>query len=128
MGRSPSGVATGVSGAELVVGDLVFSTDDRGVVVVPIAQVNRAPVHDHQVMRVSLEGGAVLEVSAPHPTADGRSFGELSPGARLDGRLVLAAELVPYSYEFTYDILPASSTGTYYAAGALIGSTLTRTR
>lgn len=114
--------------AELRVGDLVNSTDERGVVVVPIAQVNRAPVHHHQAMRVLLEGGSVLEVSARHPTADGRTFGELSPGTRLDGRLVVAAELVPYSHELTYDILPASSPATYYAAGALIGSTLTRAR
>jgi hypothetical protein len=31
---------------------------------------------------------------------------------------------VPYEHPFTYDILPASSTGTYIAGGKLIGSTL----
>jgi hypothetical protein len=34
--------------------------------------------------------------------------------------------VIPYEHAFTYDILPASETGTYYAAGALIGSTLKR--
>jgi hypothetical protein len=37
---------------------------------------------------------------------------------------VASAELVPYGYDATYDVLPASSTGTYFVAGALIGSTL----
>ena len=33
-------------------------------------------------------------------------------------------ETVPYSYTETYDILPASARGAYFAAGMLIGSTL----
>jgi hypothetical protein len=37
---------------------------------------------------------------------------------------VMAARLVPYTHEATYDILPGSSTGAYFAAGALVGSTL----
>jgi hypothetical protein len=44
----------------------------------------------------------------------------LAAGCRAPG----TAELVPYAYDAAYDILPASSTGTYSAAGALIGSTL----
>ena len=44
--------------------------------------------------------------------------------ARLDGIRVVSAELVPYTHSHTYDILPASDTGAYYAGGVLIGSTL----
>ena len=33
-------------------------------------------------------------------------------------------EVVPYAHDFTYDILPASDSGTYFAGGALVGSTL----
>jgi hypothetical protein len=33
-------------------------------------------------------------------------------------------EIVPYGHPYTYDILPASKSGTYFAAGVLIGSTL----
>jgi hypothetical protein len=33
-------------------------------------------------------------------------------------------KLVPYDGKATYDILPATSTGFYFAGGALIGSTL----
>jgi hypothetical protein len=76
-------------------------------------------------VRVELEDGSVLEISPGHPTADGRHFSELAAGARLDDtHVVVSAELIPYRFQRTYDVLPASSTGTYFAAGALIGSTL----
>jgi hypothetical protein len=110
--------------AELRVGDLVYSADDGALVAVPVAAVHHRFVDDHRVVRVSLETGRVLEISPGHPTADGRFFGDLRAGDRLDGVLVLSAELVPYLHDATYDILPASDTGTYVAGGALIGSTL----
>lgn len=111
--------------ASLRVGDWVYSVDHDAVVAVPLVRVNRTPVFAHHVMRVVLEGGATLEVSPGHPTADGRSFGELTRGALLDGQhRIVSVKLVPYTRNATYDILPASNTGTYFAAGALIGSTL----
>jgi hypothetical protein len=112
--------------AELRVGDLVYSVDHEAVVAVPVLRVNRAPVHDHHVVRVSLENGHVLSISAPHPTADGRTFGDLRAGDMLDGAIITRVEVVPYQHPFTYDILPASGSGTYYAGGARIGSTLPR--
>jgi hypothetical protein len=112
--------------ADLRPGDLVYSVEGDAVVAVPIARVNRAPVSEHHVVRVSLASGAVLEISAPHPTADGRTFGDLRAGGALDGVAIVSVEIVPYAHPFTYDILPASSTGAYYAAGALIGTTLPR--
>lgn len=76
-------------------------------------------------MRIMLANGAVLEVSPGHPTADGRIFGDLKAGSHLDSQHeIVSAELVPYQHDATYDVLPSSSTGTYFAAGALIGSTL----
>jgi Hint domain len=111
--------------ADLRVGDLVYSVDHDAVVAVPLLQVGHTRVHAHHVMRVVLDDGRVLEVSPGHPTADGRTFGELRAGSLLDSQhRVVSAELVPYRYAATYDILPASSTGAYFAAGALIGSTL----
>jgi hypothetical protein len=106
------------------VGDLVYSVEHDAVVAVPILRVNRAPVHDHHVMRVRLATGAVLEISPQHPTAEGGKFGDLHAGGTLDGKAIVSAELVPYAHPFTYDILPASDTHTYYAGGALIGTTL----
>ena len=81
-------------------------------------------MHDHHVVRVQLATGALLEVSPRHPTADGRTFGDLRAGDALDRIRVVSAEVIPYAHPFTYDILPASETHTYYAAGALIGTTL----
>jgi hypothetical protein len=67
----------------------------------------------------------VLEISAGHPTADGRSFADLRAGADLGGLHVEnVVHAAPYTYSFTHDILPDSSSGAYFAAGALIGSTL----
>ena len=74
--------------------------------------------------RVVLSSGAVLEISEAHPTADGRTFGELAAGDRLGPEAVAAVESVPYRFSETFDILPASDSGTYFAEGALIGSTL----
>jgi hypothetical protein len=111
--------------AELRPGDLVYSVEDRAIVSVPLLRVGSTRVSAHHVVRVELDDGRVLEVSPGHPTADGRHFADLRAGTPLDDQhIVVGAELVPYRYERTYDILPASSTGVYFAAGALIGSTL----
>jgi hypothetical protein len=86
--------------------------------------INRVSVSEHRVMRVRLDNGSVLEISELHPTADGRTFAGLSTGTLLDGKAVVSIEIVPYTHSFTYDILPDSETGAYFAGGALIGSTL----
>lgn len=75
-------------------------------------------------MRVTTSDGRTLEISAPHPTPDGRTFGDLQVGARLDGLLIQSVEVIGYAHDFTYDILPGSETGTDFAAGMQIGSTL----
>lgn len=110
--------------ADLREGDLVYSLSHGKMVAVPVTRANRVEAPNHQVVRVTLASGSVLEISPKHPTADGRLFGELRAGDRLDGVFVVAAELVPYSRSHTYDILPASDTGTYWAGGVLIASTL----
>ncbi|MCA9517257.1 MAG: hypothetical protein KC635_20095, partial [Myxococcales bacterium] len=61
--------------ASLRPGDLVYSVDDGAIVAVPLARVGQTPVSAHHVVRVVLDGGAVLEISPGHPTADGRTFG-----------------------------------------------------
>jgi hypothetical protein len=77
------------------------------------------------VLRITLTDGAVIEVSPGHPLASGEPLSSLSVGSELDEQhRVLSIELVPYAPDRTYDILPGSSTGTYFAAGALLGSTL----
>lgn len=110
---------------DLVEGDLVYSVDGAAIVPVPVIAVRRSIVReDHVVMRVTLDNGAVIEMSPRHPTADGRRFGDLAAGGVLDGHRIVAAQLVPYGRPATYDILPGSDTGSYFAAGARVGSTL----
>jgi hypothetical protein len=111
--------------AELRVGDLVYSVDRAAIRVVPVVRVGSTPVSGHHVMRLVLADGVVLEIRPGHPTADGRLFSELKAGAKLDEQhVIVSAEIIPYRHERTYDILPQSSSGAYFAGGALIGSTL----
>jgi hypothetical protein len=92
--------------------------------VVPVVSTNQVRVHDHQIVRVTLDSGQVIEMSPRHPTADARRFKHLEVGDALFGATVLERELVAYDQPFTYDILPNSDTGAYFAGGALVGSTL----
>jgi hypothetical protein len=111
--------------ASLREGELVYSVDRGRIVAVPVLRTRRMAVTSHHVVvRASLANGSVLEISAPHPTADGRRFGELRAGDQLGGLGVVEIEIVPYGHAFTYDILPASDSGAYFAEGALVGSTL----
>ena len=113
--------------ASLKVGDLIYSVDRGRIVVVPIVRTKRTPVAAHSVVRVTLSSGSVLEISARHPTADGHTFGDLAAGQALDGVNIASARIVPYLHDATYDILPSSDSGAYFAGGALIGSTLAPT-
>jgi hypothetical protein len=111
--------------ADLKVGDLVYSIDRGSLAIVPIKLVHREPVTGaHRMVELRLAHGAPLRISPNHPTADGRRLGDLAAGDLVDGVRVLAARLVDYDQPFTYDILTASDSGTYFAGGALIGSTL----
>jgi hypothetical protein len=110
--------------ADLRLGDLVYSVDRGEVAIVPIARVNRQAVAHHTMARVTLTSGDVIELSEGHPTADGRAFDTFGPDDQLGDAVILAVETVPYEEPFTYDILPASDTGTYFVPGAWLGSTL----
>ncbi len=110
--------------AALSPGDWVYSVDDGAVVAVPILRVAQTEVTDHVVVRLRLDGGDELFLSPGHPLAEGGFVGELRAGDALGEREVLEAALVPYEHPSTHDILPASSSGAYFAAGALMGSSL----
>lgn len=83
----------------------------------------RAPV-GHKVVHIQLSDGRELYVSPGHKVADGRKAGELRGGDTLQGASVLSANLIPYTEEYTYDILPKGDTGMYFADGILLQSTL----
>lgn len=81
-----------------------------------------API-GHEVVQLMLADGRTVMASPGHPTADGRRIGDLLPGDALDGSRVVSSILIPYS-SATYDLLPSGPTGTYFADGVLLGSTL----
>ena len=80
----------------------------------------------HQMVHVVLADGRELRASPGHPAADGRVLGSLAAGDVLDGSRIVRWELVPYAGDRTYDLLPAGPTGTYWADGIPLASTLTK--
>ena len=110
----------------LKVGDLVWSVNDEGEKVSTTIQlVTKVPVPSgHLLVNVTLADGRKISASPGHPTADGRRFGDLQSGDYLDGSQITQVEVSPSNQPDTFDLLPSSSTGFYWANGVLIGSTL----
>ena len=106
---------------DIMVRDFVITDDGKSV---RVKKIDSTKVKNHNILRVQLNDSTILEVSPGHPTADGRKFKDLKIGDLLDRRLIVEVKTVPYKYSHTYDILPDSETGHYYANGVLIGSTL----
>jgi hypothetical protein len=91
----------------------------------PIMEVGSTAVPPgHMMVHVRLADGRELLASPGHRTGDGRALGTLATGDSVDGSTVTVWELVPYGGERTYDLLPAGPTGTYWADGILLSSTL----
>ena len=111
---------------DLRVGDVVWTTDLAGARrAAPLVEIGNTPVPaTHQVVRLALADGHTVLVSPGHPTVDGRRVGDLAAGETLDGARIVSVERVAYTGGATYDILPAGSTGGYWANGVLLGSTL----
>jgi hypothetical protein len=110
--------------ADIRQGDLVLSVHEGQVRAVPVRATHRKTVSAHHAVRLRFENGRTVLISADHPLADGGFVVQLRAGDLVHGQRVVAADVVPYPFDATYDILPASDTGTYFAAGALVGSTL----
>jgi hypothetical protein len=79
---------------------------------------------DHKMMHIVLIDSRELFASLSHQLADGRPLGSISAGDLVEGSKVIVAEEVPYKGGYTYDILPSGETGTYWANGVLLRSTL----
>jgi len=75
---------------------------------------------------VELSDTRTITASQNHPTADNKALGNYKVGDTLDGAQVTSIEYLPYIEDATYDILPAGSTGLYWADGILLKSTLTK--
>jgi hypothetical protein len=106
----------------------VWTADRSGRrVAVTVVEVGSTQVPaGHLMVHVVLADGRELLASPGHKTADGRALGFLAAGDALDGSTIKLWELVPYAGDRTYDLLPAGPTGTYWANGVLLSSTLSQ--
>jgi hypothetical protein len=112
---------------QLQKGMTVWTVDSTGKraagVIIEVATTPVPPTFP--VARVGLADGRTLTASAGHPTAEGRVLGDYQPGDTLDGALVVLVEHLAYDGGATYDILPAGTTGVYWANGIQLKSTIT---
>ena len=104
----------------------VWTTDELGRRVVGrVLTVGSTPVPTtHRVVHLVLSDGRTVDVFPGHPLPDGRLLGDLRPGDEVDGATVASAALVSYDGGATFDLLPSGPTGTYWANGILLGSSL----
>jgi hypothetical protein len=111
---------------DLKLGDVVWTATASGsrLAARVIATGSVAFPLGHDAIRLELSDGRSVTASAGHPTADGRSVGELRAGDQLDGATVVAATPVHPADGATYDLLLSGPTGRYWADGVLLGSTL----
>jgi len=107
-------------------GMLVWTASADGTrIAVRVLEVGSTQVPaGHRMVHLVLADGRELLASPGHRTADGRPLGSLATGDALDGSTITHWELVPYGGDRTYDLLPAGPTGSYWANGVLLSSTL----
>jgi hypothetical protein len=109
----------------LRVGMPVWTTDLRGRRIIgAVVETGHmeAPL-GHEIVRMTFADGRTLLASPGHPTVDGRTLADLMPGDRYDGTVVVSTTLVGYAGA-TWDLLPSGPTGTYFANGVPLASTL----
>ncbi|MDD1668831.1 MAG: Hint domain-containing protein [Methanomicrobiales archaeon] len=107
-------------------GMFVITADRNGAWrAAPVLQADKTPVSPgHRIVRLRLSDGRELSASPGHPLRDGRPVGTLAVGDEVDGASVTGADSLPFTGDYTYDILPAGDTGSYRANGIPLGSTL----
>lgn len=91
-----------------------------------VVEIGRTPVPaGFRMARITLADGRTVTASPGHPTGEGKALGSYRIGEVLDGGVVVAVEAVQYDDGTTYDLLPSGATGSYWANGILLRSTLT---
>ncbi len=111
---------------DLKVGMKVYSTNRFGQrIIADVIKISNTPTPiTHKVVHLVLTDGRQLWVSPNHPTVSSLEVGQLQVGQSYNSSVILIAELIPYWDNKTYDLLPNSDTGFYYANGILMGTTL----
>jgi hypothetical protein len=111
---------------EIRAGDIVWTLDaGERKVAAPVLRIGSTPVPaTHAVVRLGLADGRSVVVSPGHPLSDGRLVGAVRAGDIVDGSRVVRVERIAYDGGATFDLLPDGATGTYWADGILLRSTL----
>ena len=111
---------------EIRIGMQIWSLNKMGKKIVShVIHVSQTPAPvNHRVVHLVLTDKREVWVSSNHPTTSGLPVGALRAGDAYDGVRVLSTELIPYNDSATYDLLPDSETGLYWANGILLESTL----
>jgi hypothetical protein len=111
---------------DLRLGMAVWTTDSTGQRVVGmVVAVGSTPVPPtHRVVHLVLSDGRTVDLSPGHRLPGGRRVGDLRPGDPVDGAHVVSAVLERYNGGATFDLLSSGPTGTYWANGILLASTL----
>ena len=122
---TPSGL---VNVKDIRTGALVWSMNAESEKIAShVIEISHTDVpSNHHVIHLVLTDHREVWVSANHPTANGKIIGNLKIGDNYDGSRIIVADLIPYWDTATYDLLPDSATGYYWANGILLGSTLKR--
>lgn len=115
-----------VSVQNLKEGDLVYSVNSKNQKITSkVLRTSAIEVPpNHQVINLKLKDGRNLQVSPNHPTADGKTTDKLKAGDKYNDSVVVSVQKMNYTKDKTYDLLPDSDTGFYFANGILMGSTL----
>jgi hypothetical protein len=108
------------------VGMLVWTMDISGKrVTAPVLETRAVYVSQtYRALSLTLEDGRTITASPGHPTADGKRLDQYRVGDQLDGSTVIRMESVRYEESQTYDLLPDSPTGVYWANGIMLKSTI----
>lgn len=111
---------------DLRLGDAIWTldTDGRRVAGTVIALGSTTAPANHHVIRLTLADGRSVTASPGHPLADGREFGSLAIGDRVDGSVVTGLQTILYFESQTFDLVASGATATYFSDGIPLASTL----
>ncbi len=112
---------------DMRIGMPIWTTDRRGRripgIVIRTGRIRALP--GDEMVRLVLRDGRTILVSPGHPTPADGAVGDLRVGQAFEGTVVASVERIRYRGAETFDVLPSGPTGTYFANGVLLGSTLT---
>jgi len=108
------------------VGSVVWSLDKNGnKVKSSVMKISNTDApKNHKVVDLILSDKREVWVSLNHPTINNKPVGNLKVGDFYDNEKVESVKIIDYWAEKTYDLLPDSETGAYWANGIILGSTL----